>query len=187
MRSMTDDLPMANSKSTRRTFLMTSIAAATTATALLAEGPTPDLEAVKGFLHQWDVAWAKHDAAAIAALHSDSAVTVNRFGTVVNGKADLLEALGFLDGAHGPFHNSVFPPLELMIERAIAPGVQAVQAKWQNPVMRPDGSIDPASTNDMIVTFVLLKTGAAWLASEVNLVNVEKMDLPFSNSGQRPR
>jgi hypothetical protein len=36
------------------------------------------------------------------------------------------------------------------------------------------------------VTFVLLKGASGWLASEVNLVNVEKMDLPFSNPGQKP-
>ena len=120
------------------------------------------------------------------ALHTDDAVTVNRFGTLVRGKMDLAKALGFLHGPTGPFHNSVFPPLELLIERAIAPSLRIVQAKWQNPVMRPNGTIDPGSTNDMIVTFVLLKTGTAWLACEVNLVNVEKMDLPFSNPGQRP-
>lgn len=174
--------------STRRTFLMTTIAAVTTAPALIAEIPTADDSgAVNDFLHKWEEAWAKHDAAAIAALHTDDAVTVNRFGTVVRGREDLVKALSFLHGVHGPFHNSVFPPLELLIQRSIAPNVQAAQAKWQNPVMRPDGTIDPASINDMIVTFILLKTGGAWLASEVNLVNVEKMDLPFSNPGQRPK
>jgi hypothetical protein len=105
----------------------------------------------------------------------------------VRGREDLGKALGFLHGAHGPFHNSVFPPLELLIQRSITPNVQAIQAKWQNPVMRPDGTIDPASINDMIVTFILLRTGNGWLATEVNLVNVEKMDLPFSNPGQRPK
>jgi uncharacterized protein (TIGR02246 family) len=173
---------------TRRKFLMTTIAAATTAPALIAEIPAADDTAdAKLFLRKWDEAWAKHDAVAIAALHTDDAVTVNRFGTVVRGREDVEKALGFLHGAHGPFHNSVFPPLELLIQRTIHPNVQAMQAKWQNPVMRPDGTIDPASINDMIVTFILLKTGGAWLASEVNLVNVEKMDLPFSNPGQRPK
>ena len=167
---------------------MTSIAAATAAPALIAEVPAADHSAaVDEFLHQWDQAWAKHDATALAALHTDDAVTVNRFGTVVRGREDLGKALGFLHGPHGPFHNSVFPALELLVERSIAPKVLAIQAKWQNPVMRPDGTIDPESINDMIVTFVLLKTGSAWLASEVNLVNVEKMDLPFSNPGQRPQ
>jgi hypothetical protein len=167
---------------------MTTIAAATSAPALFAEIPAADdAEDGKLFLHQWDEAWARHDAAAIAALHTNDAVTVNRFGTVVRGRVELTKALGFLHGAQGPFHNSVFPPLELLIQRSIAPKVQALQAKWQNPVMRPDGAIDPTSINDMIVTFILLKTGAAWLASEVNLVNVEKMNLPFSNPGQKPK
>jgi uncharacterized protein (TIGR02246 family) len=167
---------------------MTTIAAATTASTLIAEIPAADDTAdVKLFLRKWDEAWAKHDAVAIAALHTEDAVTVNRFGTVVRGREYLTKALGFLHGAHGPFHSSVFPPLELLIQRSIHPDVQAIQAKWQNPVMRSDGTIDPASINDMIVTFILLKTGNAWLASEVNLVNVEKMDLPFSNPGQRPK
>jgi hypothetical protein len=167
---------------------MTTIAAAAAAPALIAETSAADApEDVKLFLRKWDEAWAKHDALAIAALHTEDAVTVNRFGTVVQGNADLGKALGFLHGAHGPFRNSIFPPLELLIQRSISPNVQALQAKWKNPVMRPDGNIDPASINDMIVTFILLKTGNAWLASEVNLVNVEKMDLPFSNPGQRPK
>jgi uncharacterized protein (TIGR02246 family) len=165
---------------------MTTIAAATTAPAWIAEiAAADDAADVKLFLRKWDEAWARHDALAIAALHTDDAVTVNRFGTVVRGREDLGKALGFLHGVHGPFHNSVFPPLELLIQRSLAPNVQAIQAKWQNPVMRPDGTIDPASINDMIVTFILLRTGSAWLASEVNLVNVEKMDLPFSNPEQR--
>jgi hypothetical protein len=167
---------------------MTTLAAATTTPALIAEIPAADdTEDVKVFLRRWDEAWARHDAVAIAALHTDDAVTVNRFGTIVRGKEDLGKAVGFLHGDHGPFHHSVFPPLELLIQRSITPNVQAIQAKWQNPVMRPDGTIDPASINDMIVTFILLRTGNAWLASEVNLVNVEKMDLPFSNPGQRPK
>ncbi len=167
---------------------MTTIAAATTAPALIAEMPAAEDPAdAKLFLRKWDEAWAKHDAAAIASLHTDDAVTVNRFGTVVRGRADLSKALGFLHGAHGPFHTSVYPPLQLLIQRSISPNVQALQAKWQNPVMKPDGTIDPASINDMIVTFILLDTGNGWLASEVNLVNVEKMDLPFSNPSQRPK
>jgi len=188
MLSVAEYLHMANSMSTRRKFLMTTIAAATTAPALIAEAPVADDAAdAKLFLRRWDEAWARHDTVAISALHTDDAVTVNRFGTVVRGRDELGKALGFLHGAHGPFLHSVFPPLELLIQRSISPNVQALQAKWQNPVMRPDGTIDPASINDMIVTFILLNTSDGWLASEVNLVNVEKMDLPFSNPSQRPK
>ncbi|MEI9977222.1 MAG: hypothetical protein WDO73_37310 [Ignavibacteriota bacterium] len=177
---------MASTTSTRRAFLLGGIAAATTAQSSIAENSQmEESEAVKTFLHKWDEAWAKHDATAIAGLHTEDAVTVNRFGTVVRGRADLEKALGFLHGTGGPFHNSVFPPLELLIQRFVAPSVQVIQAKWQNPVMKPDGKIDPTSVNDMIVTFVLLKGASGWLASEVNLVNVEKMNLPFSNPGRK--
>ena len=187
-RACSRPLCMANTRSTRRTFLLTGIAAAATVQPVVAEGSQMrQASAVTTFLRDWDAAWAKHDAASIAALHTEDSVTVNRFGTVVRGRSDLEKALGFLHGAGGPFHNSVFPPLELMIQRTVAPGVQAVQAKWQNPVMKPDGKIDPASINDMIVTFVLLHGASGWKASEVNLVNVEKMDLPFSNPNQKPR
>ncbi len=40
-----------------------------------------------------------------------------------------------------------------MIHRTITRRATAVQAKWQNPVMKQDGKIDPTSINDMIVTF----------------------------------
>jgi acyl-CoA reductase-like NAD-dependent aldehyde dehydrogenase len=178
---------MANLTSTRRTFLLTSIATVATAPALAAENIQPaEPEKAESFLHRWDEAWARHDGIALAALHTEDAVTVNRFGTVVQGRPALEKALGFLHGPGGPFHNSDAPPLELLIQRTIAAGVVVVQAKWQNPVMKPDGKIDPAAINDMIVTFVLVPGPLGWLASEVNLVNVEKMDLPFSNPGQKP-
>lgn len=136
-------------------------------------------------MDQWDAAWAAHNAEAIAALHTDDAVTVNRFGTVVRGRQALEGALGFLHGPSGPFHRSTFPRQSMIALRRVAPTVMILQTKWQNPVMKPDGTIDPASINDMVVTFALVQQGADWRATEVNLVNVEKMDLPFSNPGQR--
>jgi uncharacterized protein (TIGR02246 family) len=178
---------MSQPSSTRRTFLTSSIATVAIAPALVAESVQPaESEEVKSFLHRWDEAWAKHDGIALAALHTEDAVTVNRFGTVLQGRPAMEKALGFLHGPDGPFHNTVAPPLELLIQRTIAVGVIAVQAKWQNPVMNPNGKIDPAATNDMIATFVLVQGRSGWLASEVNMTNVEKMDLPFSNPGQKP-
>jgi hypothetical protein len=178
---------MANPKSTRRAFLASSIATVATAPALVAESIQPaEAEEVKSFLHRWDEAWAKHDGIALAALHTEDAVTVNRFGTVLQGRSAVEKALGFLHGPGGPFHNTVAPPLELLIQRTIAVGVLAVQARWQSPVMNPDGRIDPATINDMIATFILVHGRLGYLASEVNMTNVEKMDLPFSNPGQKP-
>jgi hypothetical protein len=37
----------------------------------------------------------------------------------------------------------------------------------------------------MIVTYVLVRDGQMWKASEVDAHNVEKMELPFSNPGQK--
>lgn len=148
--------------------------------------PAIDTEGAHAFVARWDAAWAAHDAQAIAALHSEDAITVNRFGTVVSGRTALQGALGFLHGPDGPFHRSTFPRQRLLALRGIAPGVMVLQTAWRNPVMRPDGTLDPTSVNDMIVTFVLVRRGVEWLATEVNLVNVEKMDLPFSSPGQKP-
>jgi hypothetical protein len=126
---------MANLTSTRRTFLLSSIATVATAPALAAENIQPaEVEEAKSFLHRWDEAWAKHDGIAISALHTEDAVTVNRFGTVVQGRPALEKALGFLHGPGGPFHNSAAPPLELLIQRTIAAGVIVVQAKWRSSI-----------------------------------------------------
>jgi hypothetical protein len=60
-----------------------------------------------------------------------------------------------------------------------------IHTKWQSPVMNPDGKIDPAKIDNMVVTFVVQRAGSEWKAVGVDLHNVEKMDLPFSNPGQR--
>ena len=169
----------------RRDFVISTAALSTTAA--IAAGPSlplPDTDGAQRFIDAWDAAWTHHDATAIAALHTNDAITVNRFGTVVNGRTALERALGFLHGPDGPFHRSVFPRQTIIAVRMVAPTVMIVQTKWKNPMMKPDGKIDPASTNDMVVTFVLVQRGTDWQATEVNLVNVEKMDLPFSNPGQ---
>ena len=52
--------------------------------------------------------------------------------------------------------------------------------------MNPDGKLDLGKQNDMIVSYTLLRDGGVWRATQVDLHNVEKMDLPFSNAGQKP-
>ena len=138
------------------------------------------------FLRHWDEAWNRHDAHALSLLHTENAVTVNRFGTVVSSRDALEKALGFLHGAHGPFHAVTFPPLHLLDVRRIAPDVMILHARWQNPVMHPDGTIDPTTLDAMIVSYTLLRSDLGWRATEVDLHNVDTMDLPFANAGQRP-
>ena len=137
------------------------------------------------FLAAWDSAWGKHDANALGELHTADATTVNRFGTLVIGRSETEKALAFLHSQEGPFGHSKFPSLELLHERQIAPTVIVVQAGWKNPVMFPSGKISETEWNDMIVTFVLVQEGQTWKVCEVDAHNVEKMDLPFSNAGQK--
>ena len=142
------------------------------------------------FVKRWDTAWNHHDAAALGALHTDDAVTVNRFGTVVQGRAAVTKALAFLHAPNGPFGKVENPAQAILSVRQIAPGVMSVQTTWKNPVMHADGKIDPDTSNkdswnDMIVSFVLVQRGADWKAADVDLHNVEQMDLPFSNPKQK--
>jgi len=144
-----------------------------------------DTSGVQKFLSQWDQAWANHDAHALSLLVTEGIVTVNRFGTLIPGREALQKALAFLHGESGPFGHAKFPPLTISVLRKIAEGVMIVQANWQNPVMNPDGKIDPVKVSDMIVTIVLVKDGEQWKATEMDLHNVEKMDLPYSQPGQK--
>ena len=163
---------------------MTIASAAGTATILHAESDTTSAIASQ-FLASWDTAWGNHDADALGELHTLNAVTVNRFGTLLVGRVPTEKALSFLHSKEGPFGHSNFPALKLMETRRIAPEVMIVHAGWKNPVMHPDGKISATEWNDMIVTFVLVRAGHMWRASEVDAHNVVKMKLPFSNAGQK--
>lgn len=164
---------------------MTIAAAAGTTGYLHADSDSTRTIAAR-FLLAWDQAWGRHDAHALAELHTSDAVTVNRFGTLIVGRAPTEKALGFLHSKEGPFGHSKFPALKLLQVRRVATDVLIVQAGWKNPVMHPDGKISETEWSDMIVTFVLVRTGAGWQASEIDPHNVEKMDLPYSNPGQKP-
>jgi uncharacterized protein (TIGR02246 family) len=176
---------MAGISVTRRTILSSSAPVVAVGTLSLQAEASPDVSGAQEFMKKWDEAWGSHDAQALAQLHTEDAVTVNRFGTLLQGRGPTEKALAFLHGKTGPFGQSKVPPLRMLALRQIRPDVMILQTGWQNPVMNPDGKIDSLKVNDMIVTFVLLKTGSDWKASEIDLHNVEKMDLPYSNPGQR--
>ncbi len=172
----------------RRKFLVTGSALAS-GPVLNAEdltGSPADHGAAKEFLSKWERAWNNHDAHQLCLLHTPDANTVNRFGTLVRGHEALEKALGFLHDAGGPYHDVTAPPLQLIDLRQIAPNVMIMQASWKSPVMKSDGKLDLAKQNDMIVSYTLLKEGGDWRATQVDLHNVEKMDLPYSNEGQKP-
>jgi len=178
-------LNMETNSMSRRIFCSTSLAATAGECSLLQAQNQADQPGAEEFMKKWDQAWGHHDAEGLGLLHTDDAVTVNRFGTLVEGRGATEKALAFLHSKQGPFGQSKFPPLRMRVLRQLTPDVMVLQVGWQNPVMHPDGRIDAVQVNEMIVTFVLLKTGQGWKASEIDAHNVEKMNLPFSNPGQK--
>ena len=179
---------MTTSSISRRNFLVTGTALAASPL-LRSEEPTGSIAAratANEFLSKWIQAWNHHDAKQLGLLQTSDANTVNRFGTLVEGRAAVEKALGFLHNPGGPYHDVTAPPLHLIDARQIAPNVIILQASRSSPVMNPDGKLDLTKNNDMLVSYTLLKVGGHWLATQMDLHNVEKMDLPFSNAGQKP-
>jgi ketosteroid isomerase-like protein len=173
-------------KSSSRRLFVGAITALTAANSFsFSSSPEADIDGAQRFVSAWDMAWANHDAQALGSLHTENAITVNRFGTVVDGRVAIQKALAFLHQNNGPFSHSSVPPQQIFSVQQIADNVMTIHTKWQSPVMNPDGKIDPTKIDDMIVTFVVQRTGHEWKAVGVDLHNVEKMDLPFSNPTQR--
>jgi ketosteroid isomerase-like protein len=172
---------------TRRNFLVTGTALVA-CPVLESEQPTSSSAAratANEFLNKWIEAWNHHDAEQLGLLQTTDANTVNRFGTLVEGRAAVEKALGFLHNPGGPYHDVTAPPLKLIDVRQIAPTVIILQANWKSPVMNPDGKLNLAKEDDMLVSYTLLKVGGDWKATQMDLHNVQKMDLPFSNAGQK--
>ena len=178
---------MTTSSISRRTLLVTGAALVATSTseAQPLTRPAAGRAAANEFLSRWEHAWNLHDAHQLCLLHTPDANTVNRFGTLVKGHEALEKALGFLHGVGGPYHDVTAPPLQLVDLRQIAPNLMILQASWESPVMNADGKLDLAKQNDMLVSYTLLNEGGDWRATQVDLHNVEKVDLPYSNAGQR--
>ena len=180
---------MTTSSISRRNFLVTGAALAASPV-LNGQEPTRPAAAratANDFLSKWVQAWNQHDAHQLGLLQTPDANTVNRFGTLVEGRAAVEKALGFLHNPGGPYHQVTAPALQLIDVRQIAPTVIILQASWKSPVMNPDGKLDLAKEDDMLVSYTLLKVGGDWKATQMDLHNVEKMDLPFSNASQKPK
>ena len=179
---------MTTSLISRRKFLVAGTAVAASPI-VRSEEPT-NMDAARAtaneFLIKWVQAWNRHDAHQLGLLQTLDANTVNRFGTLVEGRASVEKALGFLHNPGGPYHDVAAAPLNLIDVRQIAPNVIILQASWQSPVMNPDGKLDLAKQDNMMVSYTLLKQGGDWKATQTDLHNVEKMDLPYSNVGQKP-
>lgn len=77
---------------TRRKLLAITGALAVNALPVFALNPA-DLGGAEAFLKNWDTAWNRHDAQALGALHTEDAITVNRFGTMVSCRSAVTQPL----------------------------------------------------------------------------------------------
>ena len=140
---------------------------------------------ISEFFNKWVNGWNARDAHALAKLHTDDAVTINRYGTLIDGRAESEKALGFLLGPAGPFGNAVFPPMVVRKLREIAPNVAIAQVDWSAPVLGVDGKVKDGEWNQMVLTYCLVKAGQNWLMTEVDGHNIEAMELPYSQPEQK--
>ncbi len=176
---------MTNTTHNRRTFLSTAAAA-------LAVGATPSLALSPGvrhgaeeFLKDWVNAWNRRDAHALAALHTEDCVTVNRYGTLIPDRKEAEIALGFLLGPKGPFGDTVFPPMKLVTCREVAPCLAILQATWKAPALAPDGKVVVGEFNTMMLSYTLTKRDDGWKTTQIDGHNVEHMELPYSQPEQK--
>ena len=93
----------------RRSFLISAafLAGAAAVSSLLLAQTAPSHLAT--FLKIHDDAWARHDPYALAMLHAEDVLVINRFGSMLEGRPELKQAMQFLDGLGGPFHTISSP------------------------------------------------------------------------------
>lgn len=125
----------------------------------------PEEAGIRAYLAAWDRAWAAHDAKAIASLHTDDCVTVNRVGRQLEGRAVLEQHLSRLPDW---FAQRPLPPLKPRVIRFLNASTALAQSEWQNPAAPPPST----AMDNMLVTMVLVKRGEQWLATQVDLHNV---------------
>jgi uncharacterized protein (TIGR02246 family) len=127
-----------------------------------------DDNGVQAYLDDWIAAWNAHDVDSLMHLHADDCITVNRFGKMLVGRDETERHVKMLHTQI--FKSQHFPSFRILHQRALSSDFVVLQAGWQNPSLQPP----PAPPmNDMVVTFLLKRSGASWVAEEVDLHNVE--------------
>ncbi len=173
---------MTLSVSSRRSFFAAAslvTGAAALSSHLFAQPPAADLAL---FLQTYDQAWSSHDPHALAMLHTEDVLVVNRFGSLLEGRAELETAMTFLHGPGGPFHTLSFPRQELLLSRILNPGMATLHARWTNPAMG-DGDRLAHSTQtpwvNLISTYLLTRNGQSWQILQHDLHSVDSIKFPF--------
>ena len=173
---------MTTSVRTRRSFfisagLLAGAAAVTSRTIAQRHALDPS-----GFLQTYDDAWASHDPHALAALHAEDVLVVNRFGSMLEGRTELEQAMAFLHGPGGPFHNVIFPRQQLVVSRILNATMATLHAKWKNPTMGPGDQLATGSQTqwvDMLSTYLLARDGQTWQIVQHDLHSIDPIKFPF--------
>ncbi len=173
---------MTASVSNRRSFFLSaaSLAGAVAVSSTLIAQPTPTN--LPAFLHTYDEAWASHDPQAIAMLHAEDVLVVNRFGSMLEGRAELKKAMQFLHGPGGPFHTVTFPRQKLLVSRLLNTDMATLHASWKNPTMGPGDHLSHGSQTpwiDLLSTYLLTRRGETWQIAQHDLHSVDPIKFPF--------
>lgn len=150
---------------------------------------TPPAENPKEFIAAFDDAWARHDAHALAMLHAEDVVVVNRYGSMLEGREELEKALRFLHDPGGPFHTISFPRQKILTTRRFGASMAAIHTKWRNPEMGAGDQLKNSRADipwvDMGATYLLVHIGKGWELAQHDLHNVDPIQFPFATKWNR--
>ena len=115
-------------------------------------------------------------------LHAEDVLVVNRFGSMLEGRAELERAMQFLHGPGGPFHTVTFPRQELLVNRMLNSDMATLHASWKNPTMGPGDQLAHGSQTpwvDLLSTYLLTRRSETWRIAQHDLHSVDPIKFPF--------
>lgn len=136
---------------------------------------SPDVDAIRAVLIEYQDAWNAHDMTAIEELFADDAHWVNIVGMHWQGKAAIIKA-------HSIFHRTIFRNTELTFGdigiRAINPDVAAAVVTATVGTFRtPDGAARPSADNRL--SFILTRRDGTWRVAHGHNTVIDPAAQPF--------
>jgi uncharacterized protein (TIGR02246 family) len=136
---------------------------------------SPDVDAIRAVLIEYQDAWNAHDMTALEELFTDDAHWVNIVGMHWQGKMAIIKA-------HSVFHRTIFWKTELIFGdigiRAINSDVAAAVVTATVGTFRtPDGADRPSADNRL--SFILTKRDGAWRVAHGHNTVIDPVAQPF--------